>query len=142
MGQVIAIKEATRVAAGDPALTFIDECYKRLAALPGFIVRPGQKDLSYAVCKALVAGEPLAAEAPTGTGKTIAYLVGAVAAGEKLAHNQRHPHRGGHGHRRTAKPNLARRPAQACGSGHLGRKRLCPGKRPGPLLFASRQPSG
>lgn len=84
MGQVIAIKEATRVAAGDPALTFIDECYKRLAALPGFIVRPGQKDLSYAVCKALVAGEPLAAEAPTGTGKTIAYLVGAVAAGEKL----------------------------------------------------------
>ncbi len=84
MGQVIAIKEATRVVAGDPALTFIDECYKRLAALPGFIVRSGQRDLSYEVCKALVAGEPLAAEAPTGVGKTIAYLVGAVAAGEKL----------------------------------------------------------
>ncbi len=84
MGQVIAIKEATRVVAGDPALTFIDECYSRLAALPGFIVRPGQRDLSYAICKALVAGEPIAAEAPTGTGKTIAYLLGAIAAGEKL----------------------------------------------------------
>ena len=84
MGQVIAIKEATRVAAGDSALLFIDECYERLAALPGFIVRPGQKDLSYAVCKSLVAGEPLAAEAPTGTGKTISYLVGAIAASEKL----------------------------------------------------------
>ncbi len=84
MGQVIAIKDATRVVAGDPALTFIDECYARLAALPGFVVRSGQKELSYAICKALVAGEPLAAEAPTGTGKTISYLVGAIAAGEKL----------------------------------------------------------
>lgn len=84
MGQVIAIKEATRVVAGDPVLTFIDECYDRLSALPDFIVRPGQRDLSAAICKALVADEPIAAEAPTGTGKTIAYLVGAIAAGEKL----------------------------------------------------------
>jgi ATP-dependent DNA helicase DinG len=84
MGQVIAIKEATRVAAGDPVLTFIDECYGRLEAVPGFVARPGQRDLSIAICKALVAGEPIAAEAPTGTGKTVAYLVGAIAAAEKL----------------------------------------------------------
>jgi ATP-dependent DNA helicase DinG len=84
MGQVIAIKEATRVAAGDSALTYIDECYERLGAVPGFIARPGQRELSAAICKALVSGEPIAAEAPTGTGKTVAYLIGAIAAAEKL----------------------------------------------------------
>lgn len=84
MGQVIAIKDATRVVAGDPVLTFIDECYDRLGKVPGFVARPGQRDLSVAICKALVADEPIAAEAPTGTGKTIAYLVGAIAAAEKL----------------------------------------------------------
>jgi ATP-dependent DNA helicase DinG len=84
MGQVIAIKDATRVSSGDSVLTFIDECYARLAALPSFIVRPGQKDLSYKICQSLVSGEPLAAEAPTGTGKTLAYLIGAIAANEKL----------------------------------------------------------
>lgn len=84
MGQVIAIQEATRVSSSDAVLTFIDECYERLAKLPGFVSRPGQKELSYAVCRALVAGEPLAAEAPTGTGKTLSYLIGAIAASEKL----------------------------------------------------------
>lgn len=84
MGKVFQIKEATRVVAGDASLIFIDECYARLRALPGFVMREGQRDLSYAMCKAMVAGEPLAAEAPTGTGKTLAYLVGAIAAAEKL----------------------------------------------------------
>lgn len=84
MGKVIALQEATRVASSDSALVFIDECYARLQALPDFVMRPGQRDLSYDVCKALVANEPIAAEAPTGTGKTIAYLVGAIAAAEKL----------------------------------------------------------
>lgn len=84
MGQVIRIEDAARVVAGDPAITFIDECYGRLAALPGFTVRPGQRDLSLSICKAFVADEPIAAEAPTGTGKTIAYLIGAIAAAEKL----------------------------------------------------------
>jgi ATP-dependent DNA helicase DinG len=84
MGQVIPIKDATRVAAGDTVLTFIDECYARMCAVPGFSMRPGQKDLSYEVCKSLVAGIPLAAEAPTGTGKTLAYLIGAIAASETL----------------------------------------------------------
>lgn len=84
MGKVIAIKDATRVASNDSALKYIDECYAKLESVPGFTVRPGQKNLSYDVCKSLVSGEPLAAEAPTGTGKTIAYLVGAIAAAEKL----------------------------------------------------------
>lgn len=84
MGQVIAIKDVTRVATGDSVFTFIDECYGKLAELPNFIVRQGQKELSYKVCQALVCGEPIAAEAPTGTGKTLGYLIGAIAANEKL----------------------------------------------------------
>lgn len=83
MGQVIPIIP-TRLTASDSVFTFIDECYDRLAALPGFIVREDQKRLSREVCAAMVANEPIAAEAPTGTGKTIAYLVGAIAASEKL----------------------------------------------------------
>lgn len=87
MGQVIKIaeKEFSRAPSGDAALLFIEECYGKLEALPDFVMRPGQMDLSLAVCKALVANEPLAAEAPTGTGKTIAYLVGALAARESLS---------------------------------------------------------
>lgn len=84
MGQVIQIADATRVASGDAAITFIDECYARLSKLPGFIVRPEQRQLSRELCRALVADEPIAAEAPTGTGKTLAYLIGAIAAAEKL----------------------------------------------------------
>lgn len=84
MGQVIKISEVPRVASGDPILTFVDECYSRLAQLPGFVVRDGQRYLSKQMCRALIAGEPLAAEAPTGTGKTLAYLIGAIAAAEKL----------------------------------------------------------
>jgi ATP-dependent DNA helicase DinG len=84
MGQVIPIANATRVDASDVVFTFIDECYERLAQLPGFIVREGQVELSRQVCRAMVADEPIAAEAPTGTGKTIAYLIGAIAASEKL----------------------------------------------------------
>lgn len=84
MGKVIAIKDATRVSSSDPVLTFIDECYSRLAQVSGFSARVEQRELSYQICKALVCGEPLLAEAPTGTGKTLAYLIGAIAAGEKL----------------------------------------------------------
>jgi ATP-dependent DNA helicase DinG len=86
MGKVIQIAEATptRVASTDPVLTFIDECYARLAKLPNFIVRDEQRQLSKAIARAIIAGEPIAAEAPTGTGKTLAYLIGAVAAAERL----------------------------------------------------------
>lgn len=84
MGQVIRINDATRVASTDPVLTFVDECYNRLAQLPNFVVRDEQRHLSKEITRALVAGEPIAAEAPTGTGKTLAYLIGALAAAEVL----------------------------------------------------------
>jgi ATP-dependent DNA helicase DinG len=89
MAQVIALDEARRAPREAP--DFIDDAYRRLAALPGFRVRPDQAALSREVCRALVAGEPLAAEAPTGTGKTFAYLIGALAAAELLAAPQRPP---------------------------------------------------
>lgn len=84
MGQVIKLESGIRVAEGDSALIFINECYERLKASGDFTVRAGQVELSREVCRAFVAGEPFAGEAPTGTGKTIAYLIGAIAAAEKL----------------------------------------------------------
>ncbi|MDO8416298.1 MAG: helicase C-terminal domain-containing protein [Agitococcus sp.] len=84
MGRVIPILDAMRVSRDDTALIFIDECYEKLERLSDFKMRSGQKDLSKDICRALVAGDPIAAEAPTGTGKTLAYLIGAIAAVEKL----------------------------------------------------------
>jgi ATP-dependent DNA helicase DinG len=81
MGQVIQIHE---VRAAEPR-DFINEAYAKLAALPNFRVRDGQKHLSREIFQALVAKEPLAGEAPTGTGKTLAYLIGALAAHEALS---------------------------------------------------------
>ncbi len=51
--------------------------------LPGFAPRPGQLDLARAVERALRQEVPLIAEAGTGTGKTLAYLVPAVLSGLK-----------------------------------------------------------
>lgn len=80
MGQVIPIHE---VRADTP--DFIDEAYAKLAALPNFRVRDGQKHLSREIANAIIDGKTLAAEAPTGTGKTLAYLIGALAAHQKLS---------------------------------------------------------
>jgi ATP-dependent DNA helicase DinG len=80
MAQVFQIREAHH----PEVLDFIDEAYKKLEALPSFIVRGGQKELSRAILNCIVAGRPLAAEAPTGTGKTLAYLIGAIAGAEAL----------------------------------------------------------
>lgn len=90
MAQVISLEDARRAPREAPA-DFIDDAYRRLAGLPGFRVRAEQATLSRAICKALVAGEPIAAEAPTGTGKTFAYLIGALAAAETLQGAQRLP---------------------------------------------------
>lgn len=92
MGKVIEIKNAQQ-SQGTPRIgglseDFIEESYRRLAASGGFTQRKGQKELSVAVRDALVLGMPLAAEAPTGTGKTIAYLIGALAAAKKLERNK------------------------------------------------------
>ena len=47
-------------------------------ALPGYEPRPEQAELAQAVADALEAGEHLLAEAGTGTGKSLAYLVPAL----------------------------------------------------------------
>jgi ATP-dependent DNA helicase DinG len=54
------------------------------AALPGFEPRPGQAALAQEVADALDAREHLLAEAGTGTGKSLAYLVPALASGKRV----------------------------------------------------------
>lgn len=63
---------------------FIDEAYDKLAALPGFRVRKEQKSLSRWVKQGFVDDCPVVVEAPTGTGKTLGYLIGALAAAKEL----------------------------------------------------------
>ncbi|MBA2652165.1 MAG: ATP-dependent DNA helicase [Tatlockia sp.] len=56
----------------------------RLAtAIPGFVARPGQIELSTAIAKAIAEKSTLVAEAGTGTGKTYAYLVPCLLSGKK-----------------------------------------------------------
>ncbi len=52
--------------------------------LEDFAPRPGQVEMAQAVERALEGGIPLLVEAGTGTGKTLAYLVPAVASGLKV----------------------------------------------------------
>lgn len=83
MSTVVELKDMRIKSTGekkDPAVQYIEECYAKLGAMPGFVVREAQVGLSIDICKSLVADEPLIAEAPTGTGKTLAYLIGAHAA--------------------------------------------------------------
>jgi ATP-dependent DNA helicase DinG len=54
------------------------------AAMPGFELRPQQVQLARAVERALAEGTHLVAEAGTGTGKTLAYLVPAALSGKKV----------------------------------------------------------
>jgi ATP-dependent DNA helicase DinG len=79
MSNVVSISEARQSSPQD----FIENAYEKLAALPNFRVRKGQKQLSRWIKQSLLSGVPLAAEAPTGTGKTVAYLVGALAAAKE-----------------------------------------------------------
>ena len=53
------------------------------AAIPDFEYRPAQLQMAEAVERAIDTGEPLLAEAGTGTGKTLAYLVPAILSGRK-----------------------------------------------------------
>ena len=55
-----------------------------LAAMPGAQARAGQHLMVDAVAKALRSGEHLLVQAGTGTGKSLAYLVPALAAGKKV----------------------------------------------------------
>ena len=54
------------------------------AALPGFEARPEQAALAAAVDRALATGEHLVAEAGTGTGKSLAYLLPALESGLRV----------------------------------------------------------
>ncbi|MCY3777218.1 MAG: DEAD/DEAH box helicase, partial [Candidatus Aminicenantes bacterium] len=51
--------------------------------LPGYEFRPSQLELSLSVLEAIREGHHLCAEAGTGTGKTLAYLVPALASRRK-----------------------------------------------------------
>lgn len=55
----------------------IERIYNELETRPGFRVRDSQKSLSFEVAEALAAGAVGLTEAPTGTGKSIGYLIGA-----------------------------------------------------------------
>jgi ATP-dependent DNA helicase DinG len=52
--------------------------------LPGYEERPAQRKLAQAVAEVLDAGGLLLAEAGTGTGKTLAYLLPAVELGRRV----------------------------------------------------------
>lgn len=82
MGQVIPITavHVEPAVSRDPVEQSVSVCYDMLQADSSFRSRPGQRQLSVDIAKALIARVPIAAEAPTGTGKTIAYLVGALVA--------------------------------------------------------------
>jgi len=54
------------------------------ATLPGFEPRPEQAALAAAVDRALATGEHLVAEAGTGTGKSLAYLLPALESGQRV----------------------------------------------------------
>jgi ATP-dependent DNA helicase DinG len=54
------------------------------ATLPGFEARPEQAALAAAVERALATGEHLVAEAGTGTGKSLAYLLPALESGQRV----------------------------------------------------------
>jgi ATP-dependent DNA helicase DinG len=53
------------------------------AAIPEFEYRPAQRQMAEAVERTIETGEPMLAEAGTGTGKTLAYLVPAILSGKK-----------------------------------------------------------
>src|SRR5512142_3418639 len=61
------------------------ESFARLSSvLPGYERRPEQLALAEAVERALESGEHLLAEAGTGTGKSLAYLIPALDSGQRV----------------------------------------------------------
>ncbi len=84
MGEVVSFGAVARVKRDD-FREFIDEAYDALARLPFFTERASQRDLSRQILQSFREGVPLMAEAPTGTGKTLSYLVAALAAQQEQA---------------------------------------------------------
>src|SRR4051795_8947974 len=61
------------------------ESFERLATvMPGYERRPEQLELTRAVERSLESGEHLLAEAGTGTGKSLAYLIPALESGQRV----------------------------------------------------------
>jgi ATP-dependent DNA helicase DinG len=73
------------------AHNYIDAAYQGLANMGDFIIREAQVRLSKELADALIDNVPLAAEAPTGTGKTLAYLIGSLAASAQLSTDKPRP---------------------------------------------------
>lgn len=70
---------------------YVRQAYDKLKNIPGFHVTREQPRLSYAIAICLVNNTPFIGEAPTGTGKTIAYSVGALAAAYVLSEESTKP---------------------------------------------------
>jgi ATP-dependent DNA helicase DinG len=68
----------------DRVASAFDEFGPLAAAFPGFEVRPGQLRLAIEVARAFEHGGTLIAEAGTGTGKTLAYLLPAALSGRRV----------------------------------------------------------
>lgn len=66
--------------------SYVSRCYKRLARATSLTARPTQVALSEGIANALIGNTPIIAEAPTGTGKTLAYLIGALGARHVTGH--------------------------------------------------------
>jgi ATP-dependent DNA helicase DinG len=71
------------------AHAWVDAAYAKLEQTSGITIRPQQVELSKDIVTATLNRTAMVAEAPTGTGKTLAYLLGAIAA---------HPAMGAGGH--------------------------------------------
>lgn len=64
----------------DSACHYVETVFEDLARLEGIVPRPSQVEMAKQVACGILRQEPLAVEAPTGTGKTLAYLIGGLAA--------------------------------------------------------------
>lgn len=75
----------TQFSKNELACQYIDAAYQALAQADAtFVIRAAQVSLSKAVAASVLDNVPLAAEAPTGTGKTLAYLLGGLAASQQF----------------------------------------------------------
>ena len=69
------MSDAATLANAEAALAALDAA---IAAKPGGEERAGQREMCAAVARALETGEHLLVEAPTGTGKSLAYGIAAA----------------------------------------------------------------
>ena len=83
--KIIPITPVEQLPVEGSSQAFIKNAYSRLAAISGFNTRDGQIRLSNSIATALINNIPIAAEAPTGTGKTLAYCIAGIAASRAIS---------------------------------------------------------